>query len=174
MSDLTFSEILIGRAWIAAIATFWSLGVACAGVPVVLKHSIKYALPGIAMVALLSAIEPGAPLVVLALVAATGLIVLPTLWLVGIMDEENRRPAGWVLGATLVAFSGSLLLPLGLVPAMVIVLLLGPLFLLAVPISLVVIAQKQLRSVPWLPGIASALSFALGWVAWASLNHHNR
>ena len=77
-----------------------------------------------------------------------------------------------LLGGIMAALVGSFLLPRGLETA-VGLLLFTPVYLVALPISLVVLAQTHVRSRPWLPGVVSSLSFALGWLAWASFNHYH-
>ena len=171
-------NFLVGGAGLIGSTTLWSLGVASAAIPLVLKRPLREGAPGLATAAVLGAIRPGglSGLILVAIfLGVAGMLIVPVLWLVGLQDPLNRRRAAQVLGATALTLAGIPLLPQWLMPLKVLALLwLLAAVVVAIPVCLVSLGQNQLRSRPWLPGLVSAVSFAAAWVTWRAFVHYDR
>jgi hypothetical protein len=173
MTDPSLGEIIVGRTWLFGIATLWCLGVACAAIPVISRWPFRFAMPGPVVAVVLSLIRPGvAGLVVLVVAyALPAVLMMPPLWLIGLTNESNRRPAGLVLLVALAALASSFLLEGYFAPLMIVAI--GAAFMLVVPVALVVFWQAYFRAMSWRSGVASASAFACGWIAWVAFNHLN-
>ncbi len=171
-------NFIVGPGGLALMTTAWSLGVASAAIPVILKRHFRYVMPGFATLTLLALIGPRglSDLMLFAiLVTRAGVIIVPTLWLVGLDDPLNPPRAARLLSATACTLVAVPFLP----PALLPVKILAALWLVvavsvAVPISLISVGQARLRSQAWLPGVISSAAFIAAWLTWRASIHYNR
>jgi hypothetical protein len=156
-------EAVLGSPGVLLMVVLWCFAVGCAMLPPRFGKSPGYSLPALGVAIVLAALPPAFIGVFWFLIIATLFVMVPALWLIALEESTNRRR-----GAALITASGLVLavgpsLPDGFIW---LTIPLWPVMMFGIPVGMLLLTQRTLRSRTWLPAIVSSLAFVAAWSVW--------
>ena len=153
------------------MVALWCFAVGCAILPLKFGMSVGHSLPAFGVAVILAALPPSLIGVFWFLIVASLVVIVPALWLISPDEPTNRRRAAGLLTATglFLALAPSLpdefaWLAIPFVPVMI----------FGLPIGILMLVQRNLRSRAWLPAIIASLAFTAAWSVWLARDYYYR
>jgi hypothetical protein len=164
-------EVLLDRPGVLIMVTLWCIGVACAALPIRFKEPLRNGLPAFGVALLLALLPPRLVGVFACTMLTTLVVMVPALWLIAADERANRRRAAVLLATSAVLLAVGPLLPEGYAWLAVPV---APVLIFGIPVGVIMLSHRALRSRPWLPAVVASTAFTSAWLVWRARTHYYR